>query len=236
MIKLINNEFIKIRKNKIILIELLFLIVILIIDKTAKGDILSTSLKLIPFVGIVVIIIFGGIISNEIENGTIRFYLTKPVNRWKIYLSKLISIYIFLIIILTYILLIYLLIGCKIDKLFVIKYIKFSVPLFLMSTLICLLSAIIRNTSICVGFSIFLLTFSSIFSQILFGLNINFIEYTFLPYLDFTIYDDSVALMEMNRELGLHLSINNGVVIDLIYIVIIYIIGNFIFIKKDIKN
>ena len=40
----------------------------------------------------------------------------------------------------------------------------------------------------------------------------------------------------MNKELGINLSINRGVIINMIYTFVIYLIGNYIFIKKDIKS
>ncbi len=236
MIRLINNELIKVGKCKIVLSNLLFLTIILIIVKTSDSNIIDTSYRLIPFIGILMCIIFGGTISQEIENGTLRYYLTKPIKRWKIYLSKLITMHIFLIIVLSFIIIVYLIILKKIDKEFIILFIKESSSLFVLSSLILFISTIFRNTSISVGISIFIIAFSSIIAQILFGLELNFFQYTFLPYMDFNIISDKASLDVMNKELGIHLSINKGVVINIIYMFVIYYIGNFIFIKKDIMN
>ncbi len=236
MIRLINNELIKVGKWKILLSNLLFLTIILIIVKTSDSNIIETSYRLIPFIGILMCIIFGGTISQEIENGTLRYYLTKPIKRWKIYLSKLITMHIFLIIILSFIIIIYLIILKKIDKEFIILFIKESSSLFVLSSLILFISTIFRNTSISVGISIFIIAFSSIIAQILFGLELNIFQYTFLPYMDFNIISDKASLDIMNKELGINLSINRGVIINMIYTFVIYLIGNYIFIKKDIKS
>ena len=236
MIRLINNELIKVGKWKIILSNLLFLTIILIIVKTSDSNIIDTSYRLIPFIGILMCIIFGGTISQEIENGTLRYYLTKPIKRWKIYLSKLITMHIFLIIVLSFIIIIYLIILKRIDKEFIILFIKESSSLFALSSLILFISTIFRNTSISVGISIFIIAFSSIIAQILFGLELNFFQYTFLPYMDFNIISDKASLDIMNKELGINLSINRGVIINMIYTFVIYLIGNYIFIKKDIKS
>ena len=236
MIRLINNELIKVGKWKIILSNLLFLTIILIIVKTSDSNIIDTSYRLIPFIGILMCIIFGGTISQEIENGTLRYYLTKPIKRWKIYLSKLITMHIFLIIVLSFIIIIYLIILKRIDKEFIILFIKESSSLFVLSSLILFISTIFRNTSISVGISIFIIAFSSIIAQILFGLELNFFQYTFLPYMDFNIISDKASLDIMNKELGINLSINRGVIINMIYTFVIYLIGNYIFIKKDIKS
>ncbi len=236
MIRLINNELIKVGKWKILLSNLLFLTIILIIVKTSDSNIIETSYRLIPFIGILMCIIFGGTISQEIENGTLRYYLTKPIKRWKIYLSKLITMHIFLIIVLSFIIIVYLIILKKIDKEFIILFIKESSSLFVLSSLILFISTIFRNTSISVGISIFIIAFSSIIAQILFGLELNIFQYTFLPYMDFNIISDKASLDIMNKELGINLSINRGVIINMIYTFVIYLIGNYIFIKKDIKS
>lgn len=236
MIRLINNELIKVGKWKILLSNLLFLTIILIIVKTSDYNIIDTSYRLIPFIGILMCIIFGGTISQEIENGTLRYYLTKPIKRWKIYLSKLITMHIFLIIVLSFIIIVYLIILKRIDKEFIILFIKESSSLFVLSSLILFISTIFRNTSISVGISIFIIAFSSIIAQILFGLELNFFQYTFLPYMDFNIISDKASLDIMNKELGINLSINRGVIINMIYTFVIYLIGNYIFIKKDIKS
>ena len=236
MIRLINNELIKVGKWKILLSNLLFLTIILIIVKTSDSNIIDTSYRLIPFIGILMCIIFGGTISQEIENGTLRYYLTKPIKRWKIYLSKLITMHIFLIIVLSFIIIVYLIILKKIDKEFIILFIKESSSLFVLSSLILFISTIFRNTSISVGISIFIIAFSSIIAQILFGLELNIFQYTFLPYMDFNIISDKASLDIMNKELGINLSINRGVIINMIYTFVIYLIGNYIFIKKDIKS
>ena len=73
-------------------------------------------------------------------------------------------------------------------------------------------------------------------AQILFGIKVTFIEYTFLPYLDFSIFNDQVYLEEMNSELGVNLSLNRGLIIDFIFTLIFLVIGIYKFSKKDIKN
>ena len=189
MIKLINNEFKKIGKYKIFLSQLLFLLVIYIIKKS-NNSMEEYLFGMIPFIGIVCFIFFGGIISSERENGTLRFYLTKPYKRWKIYLSKLLCIIIYLLIIIIFILIVYFIINGKFDKVFLLKYLKYCTPLFLMSSIVLLLSNIFKSTSIVVGLSIFILSFGLLISQLFLDANLNFIQYTFLPYLDYSIFND----------------------------------------------
>lgn len=236
IIKLINNELIKIGKWKIILSNLVFLTIILIIVKVNEYNVIETSYRLIPFIGVLMCIIFGGTISQEIDNGTLRYYLTKPIKRWKIYLSKLITMHIYLIIILSFMMIVYLIIIKDFNKEFIVLFIKESSSLFILASIILFISTLFRNTSISVGISIFMVVFSSLLVQILFGLKLTFLEYTFLPYMDFNIISDKASLDIMNKELGIHLSINRGVIINNIYMIVIYLLGNYIFVKKDIKS
>jgi ABC-type transport system involved in multi-copper enzyme maturation permease subunit len=236
IVKLLINEFKKTGLYKLLISLIIFLTVILIIYKTNKEDILSTSYSLIPFVGLLMIVFYGGSISSEIENGSLKYYLTKPIKRWKIYLSKLLCIYLYLLIVLFYIVFIYLIIIDNLDIDFIIRFIKYSIPLFLVGTFSLFLSSFIRSTSLCIGIDIFILVFSTLLSQVLFGIGFTLIEYTFLPYLDFNNFNDIDALNIMNKELEINLNIRSGIIIDLVYTFIFYILGNSIFVNKDVKN
>ena len=235
MINLIINEFKKVGLFKIILSFIIFLIVIITIYEF-NDNMKDTVLNLIPFVGIVSSILFSGIISNEIEQGTFRFYLTKPISRKKIYKSKLLTIIIYNIILLTFIFYIYTVLCKSIDKQDFVKFVKYSSSLLVINSIIILLSTIIRNTSLTVGIAISLLTFGLLITQLLLDIEISFIEYTFLPYLDFSIFNDKETIMVMNELYNINLSIKSGIVINFIYTYIFYKVGNYIFIKKDIKN
>ncbi len=236
ILKLLINEIKKTGVIKIIISLIIFLVTILILYKTKKESILDTSFSLIPFIGILMIIFYGGSISSEIENGSLKYYLTKPIKRWKIYISKLLSIYLFLIIVIVYILFVYLVVINKFDYVFIMKFVKYTIPLFLMGAICLFFSSLIKSTSICIGIDMFILLFSALISQVLFGIKINIIEYTFLPYLDFSMFNDIDALNEMNRELGINLGIKNGIIIDIIYTLLFYYLGNIIFTNKDVKN
>ena len=93
MIRLINNEFIKIKKVKVIFTYICYIITLIILNKYSDKNILDLSYYLIPVIGVIVSILYGGIISSEKENGSFRYYLTKPYKRWKIYIAKLLIFY-----------------------------------------------------------------------------------------------------------------------------------------------
>lgn len=51
-------------------------------------SVFSTSSMLVSFIGVIVIIAAGGIVSGEFSTGTIKFLMINPVKRWKILTSK----------------------------------------------------------------------------------------------------------------------------------------------------
>ena len=235
MINLILSEIKKVGIIKILLSFIIFLIVIIMIYEFSD-DMKNTIFSLIPFVGIMTSILFSGIISGEIESGTFRFYLTKPVSRKKIYQSKLITIMIYTIGLLTFIFYIYKVLCQNIDKEYFVKFVKYSSSLLISNCLIIFFSTMFRNTSVSVGISISLLTFGMLITQLLLDINFNIIQYTFLPYLDFSLFNDMKALEAMNKIYDINLSINKGIAINIIYSYLIYALGMNIFTKKDIRN
>lgn len=235
MIKLINNEFKKVGILKLSIPFVIFLIVIIIIYEF-NDNMKNTIFSLIPFIGIMISIIFSGIVSNEIDNGTIRFYLTKPVSRINILKSKFLTIVIYQIILLSFILFIYSVLCKDIDRIYIIKYVKYCSPLLLISSVIILFSILFKNTSITVGLSIFIIVFGGLITQLLLDINVTQIEFTFLPYMDFTLFDDNETLKLLNQTYKINLSVKKGIIINLISTIIFYKIVEFIFNKKDIKN
>ena len=190
-------------------------------------DALNNSFELIPFIGVSACILFSGIVSSEYTNGNLRYYLTKPIKRNKIYL------YIFSLII--YIILINLIFIKRIDIKYIFNFILYCFPLLTIGMFIILLSTLFKNTSIVVGINMFTLIFSFLISQILLGYGLNFVEYTTLPYLEFNLFNEKDIILNINRNLGSNLSIKNGIIIDTVYLLIYYFIGNKLFKIKDIR-
>lgn len=235
MVKLINNELKKIGLFKFIIPFILFFIVIILIYEFSN-NMKDTIYKLIPFVGIIISVLFSGIISNEIENGTFRFYLTKPVSRINIYKSKFMTIIIYQILLLSFILFVYYVLCKDVNSEYIIKYVKYSSSLLLISGLIMLLSTLFRNTSVIVGISIFIMVFGILITQLLLDIKFTLVEFTFLPYMDLTLFDDIETVKLLNENYKIHLTINKGIYINVISTILFYKIGEFIFNKKDIKN
>ncbi len=236
MINLIKNEFFKIKISKILLSFAFFLIILLFMNKYSDKKIEELSFNLIPIIGIFLCLFFSGTISSEIQSGTFKYYLTKPASRHKIYVSKLFASFIYSYISVLIILISISLISLKIDLIYYSKYLTYSIPLFFLSSLIIYFSNKFKNTSFTICICILLFSFSLVLSQLLFTIHLNFIEYTPLPYLDFTLFDDKNNLNIINMNFNTLLSLKRGVLIDIIYTFIVFYIGLRSFKKRDIKS
>lgn len=235
MIKLVKNEFIKIGYFKLNLPFVIFATVILVM-KEVESLSFDKIYSLISFIGLCNCALFGGIISNEIENGTFRMYLTRPVKRNKVYLSKYIMMGFYTFILSLFIYFAFVLIIRNFEFKILFKYLIYTLPLYLLNSIIIFVSTIIRNTAIVVSICIFLLVFSLVIVQILFGLNFKIMEYSFLPYLDFSMFNDKSSLNDINASFDVNLSLKKGIIVDIVNMILIYLFGSFIFINKDIKN
>ena len=234
MIKLIKNEFLKLGILKIILLNLIFLVTITVYYCVNKRVITEEFLlSLIPFIGVGVSILFCGIMSNEYKSGTFRIYLTKPVKRTKVYISKLLTIFLTAFFILIQNFTIYALLTYDISVNFTIKYFSYSHSLILISIIIIMLSTIIKSSPFTSGIVIMLLTFGFSVFELLLLVDFNFLEFTFLPYIDLNVLN---KLNYVNTILGVNLSLKKSIIINFIYSIFFLIIGIYIFNKKDINN
>ena len=84
MVNLVINEIRKTKIINIIFILVLYIISLILINKYSNNSIYDMSYSLIPFIGIFLCLLFSGTICLEIDNGSMRYYLTKPFKRYKI--------------------------------------------------------------------------------------------------------------------------------------------------------
>lgn len=234
MIRLIKNEFIKLGRLKFICSHLVFSLSIMVYYYVNKHTITEEFiLSLLPFVGVVLSIVFCSIVSSEYTKGTFRIYLTKPVKRTKVYISKLLTIILTLYSILLHNLTIYTLLTHKLSVNFTLKYISYSQSLTLISVIILMLSTIIKSPSLISGITILLLTFGFTLFELLSLTNIKFLEYTFLPYIDLNMIS---KVDFINDTLGTSLSLKKSILVNTAYTILFFILGIIIFNKKDIKS
>ena len=74
----------------------------------------------------------------------------------------------------------------------------------------------------------------SLFSFLV-NLGFGFVEYTFLPYLDFTIFNDKINIMNYNIENNVNLNIYKGTLIIFLTSILLYFYANRKFVTKDIR-
>ncbi len=211
------------------------------------------------FITLIISITNSGVVSNEFNKGTIKTMLTKPNKRYKVVLSKYISgiiITLFYAIIVFMSVIIFMKIICNFNILnlthnFVfqgkirecsyftyifIKYLIYLIPVFFISIIIVFFSTMFRNTAFNACASLFLSLMGVTIGCLLLGFKLNFIQYSFLPYLDFTIFNNIEEIFYMNINYMTNLSIKNGIIILLSYSLILIISSLLIFNKKDIYN
>ena len=218
----------------------------------------SNSLSAL-FILFITIIVAGGIVSFEFQTGTIRLLVIRPNKRWKILLSKflaVISILIFMIVTIFTVSVIAngIVFGFSdyniphlisngsrvIETSFILitlkEFLITLIPVFFMGVLAFILSAIFNNTAFGVGIGIFLALGSGLIMEILNMAKIPFLEYTFLPYLGYTMFLDPITLAYMSEAYGIVLTFTKANIVLLMWGIILYIVAHLTFTKKDIKN
>ena len=240
------NEYIEIMKNNIKLESY---------GNLSKTKYIFEQTKNIQvFLIILIVVIASSTLSNEFSKGTIKTMVISPHKRWHIILSKLICL-ILIIIALNLILLcsmtIFTMIFTKTNVFLLREYVVInnvveSVNYFfhfvtkyfiniLPHLFICILSMFISmvfNGMLSNTFGIILCLSGNLFSQILFGINMKFVQYTFLPYLDFSIFNDKTLLIINNMELGININLKSGILILTISTLVLYFFNNINFCKK----
>lgn len=225
---------------------------------------MNTKLKVnqVFHLSVVVMIIVGimnsGVVSNEHNKGTIKNIITAPVRRWKILLSKFIylilDIYIIwllgLVVISIFAGIKYgfgdlftpklLYTGSKVIEvnyyLYLIKNILLaSIPVISFLSILFFLSTVSLNTSLTVGVTVSLGVIAPFLWLLSMTGNFKQIVYTPLWYFDLGfIFNNSERYIESIHNIYYNLS--TGIWICLATTVVLYIISNIIYLKRDIKN
>lgn len=224
--------------------------------RTSFTDCISNN---IAFLGIIVVIIAGGIVANEFQKGTIRLLVIRPNKRWKILLSKFITVIIITLLfaVVTYCVsfvasgvffgfkdyfisdLVYYNSGVKevnfilhsVGKMFILL-----IPVIFSGLLAFGLSVVTRNTALSVGLSIFLFVGYGIIGAILTLIRFPFINYTFIPYLDYSQFISPITLVDNCFNYNTYYTFALANVVLLIWGILIYFVSNLVFIRRDIKN
>lgn len=211
---------------------------------------IDESSLMITFVGLFVIIIASGIVANEYSRGTIKMLLVKPYKRWKILLSKYITVILSLLFLLAILFItaaitgalffglgdtsaVYLTYenGQVIEQsllLYLIKlYVLSSVSTLLLATMAFMISAVFRTSGLAVGISIFLLLVGPIVTSNLAN-HFEWTKYTLFANTDLMQYLEGTVLMDgMTLEFSL--------VILAIHLILFLAISFYLFNNRDVS-
>ncbi len=177
-------------------------------DNDIRNSVDRTYLMYVSVAIILCIIIGGGIVSSEYSTGTVRLLMIRPVSRWKILFSKLISVFIIGYgVLLTTVILNIISSGIVngfgglatkvisfsgetiVKQNFVIsiipKLLFSSISLIFIIALVFAISTIIKNTALAVGLTTVAYLGSSVATMIMASLGMRWVGKTILPYMNF---------------------------------------------------
>ncbi|RDI44101.1 ABC transporter permease [Falsibacillus pallidus] len=209
---------------------------------------ISTASQLISFVGLFTIIVSAGIVASEFNWGTIKLLLIRPIRRWKILLSKYLTIILFGLFLLSLLFVFSGLLGTVLFGtgegsaylayssgevveqsmlLHLIKsYLFSSVDLLMLATMAFMISAVFRNSSLAIGISIFLL-FSGELVTSLVAAKFDWAKYILFANTNLMAYFDGRPVVE-----GMTLGFSVAVLI--VYFIIFQALAFTVFSKRDV--
>ena len=220
------------------------------------SKIMDNGVTLLIFTSIIIIIISSSILGNEIKKKSIKELLTKPYKRSKILTSKFLTIYIIIFLITLYIFITYILFSYIMTKTniftlkdyiiykndiksipFIIKYLFTfminSIPMYFLSTFTVFLTTFIKNQKIIIPLNSVLFIMSPVIFNFFLNMKFKYIIYTFIPYLDFSIFKDIYSIYLLNVEYNLNFNMFIGTTVLLIYSLLFILISIKMFNKKD---
>ncbi len=225
-------------------------------SNTKLNKIMDNGVTLLIFSSIIIIIISSSILGNEINKKSIKELLTKPHKRSKILISKYLASYIItfllsLLIFISYVIFTFILTKINIFILkeymvfdkniinvpyiikYLIQYIINSIPIYFLSTFTIFLTTFIKNQKVIIPFNSVLFIMSTIIFNFFLSIKFKYIIYTFIPYLDLSIFKDIYSTYLLNIEYNINFNIFLGIAILLTYTLFFIIISIKIFDKKD---
>ncbi len=211
------------------------------------------------FLSIISIIIGSSLLMNELKYGTIKHFLVKKYSRFKIYLDFFLTVVLLVMLINLFLFISYTFSMVCVDKsldLFNItksvilndevininyyyltftRFLTNSLPIIFVGILSFFISLVLSNKVLSMSLMFFLNVFGLAIFQWLLNFDISFLMYSFLPYLDYTIFNDRLSLVEFNMQFGTNLSLFNGNLLLFVYAILGFVISSLIFLKKDIN-
>lgn len=193
------------------------------------------------------VIVAAGIVASEFSQGTIKMLLTRPVKRWKILTSKLLTVGIFAIV-MSVILLVFGVIGAYIffdsvpgmsldvvngqiievsfwGRLLLLTGLSL-VNVFVIGTLAFMIGSVFRSSSLAIGVSIFLMFMGVTITAML--ARFNFAKYILFANTDLTQY------IGENQPMIGGLTMPFSIAVILVYVMVFLVISYWSFMKRDV--
>ncbi|MBY8912703.1 ABC transporter permease [Bacillus sp. YC2] len=213
----------------------------------------ADSAMMTTLTGLFTIIIAAGIVANEFNWGTIKLLAIRPLSRFQILLSKYITVLLFGLSLLVILFAGSALLGLiffgtggdpagnvhlvykdghvfeqNIIGYLAKTYVYESVSAFMLATMAFMLSAVFRNSSLAVGFSIFLLVMGST-ATVFLAAKFEWAKYILFANTDLSQYMNGTPLVE-------GMTMTFSIVMLIIYFVIFQLLAFGVFLKRDIAT
>lgn len=229
-------------------------------DNDIRNSVDRTYLMYVGVAIILCIIIGGGIVSSEYSTGTVRLLMIRPVSRWKILISKLVSVFIIGYgVLLTTVILNIISSGIVngfgglatkvisfsgesiVEQNFIIsiipKLLFSSISLIFIIALVFAISTIIKNTALAVGLTTVAYLGSSVATMIMANLGMRWVGKTILPYMNLSTFITNSQYVEMFKsEYSIVLSSTMGAIQLIVFATILIIASFLVFQKRDVMN
>ncbi|MEC1261807.1 ABC transporter permease [Bacillus swezeyi] len=212
---------------------------------------INDAIDVIPMIGLFVITVAAGIVANEFSWGTVKLLVIRPISRFKILLSKYLTVLLFALALLFILfasagLTGLLLFGTGESSQVHLAYVNGSVEeqslllhlagsyllnsisLFMMSTMAFMISAVFRNSSLAVGISIFLLVMGGTATGLL-SMKFDWAKYILFANTDLTQYFDGTPLVS-GMTLGF------SIMVLAVYFIVFQVLAFGVFTKRDIAS
>ena len=222
-----------------------------------EKSIIESSVTFLAFMVIVIAVISSGILADEINSKSLKEILLRPYYRTEIISSKFIvmlltCVVISLLVSISSIVSSSIILGINwfsvkhlyvvnnriVEIVYLFEYLKLmfinSAPMIFVSGFGIFLSTILNSSKIISAISIFLSFTGTIIFQLFLKIKLNFIQYTFMPYLDMSLYTNPLNIFDINFTYGVSLGLLSGLLILIANYVVFYMLSVIIFNKKNI--
>jgi ABC-2 type transport system permease protein len=209
----------------------------------------ETGSAIISLISLFAIILGGKIVANEFSEGTIKLLLIRPSNRWKILLSKYISVIGQTLLMLLVLFVVSFVLGGILfsfkgastpylsstgGKITEINMVAHTVQLYglqcvnllMMVTLAFMISSVFRNSAMAIGIGVFLLTIVQPIIGLL-SLKFDWVKFILFANTDLNQYINGEPLIE-------GMTMTFSIIVLLVYFIIFNIISYLGFTKRDI--